>query len=88
MHEIYQQWSKDSVDNTNNAIISTEEDDGCGGFEQDILVRRLVEKWWSPLLRASELNEEADGYLQRNLLDDALKCCNQSLEHGEYLLIN
>jgi tetratricopeptide (TPR) repeat protein len=55
----------------------------CGGFEQDILVRRLVEKWWNPHLKASELNEEAEGFLQRNLYDEALKSCNQSLEHGE-----
>jgi tetratricopeptide (TPR) repeat protein len=57
--------------------------EGCGGFEQDILVRRLLEKWWSPHLKASELNDEAENYLHRELLDEALKCCNQSLEHGE-----
>lgn len=55
----------------------------CGGFEQDILIRRLVEKWWSPSLKASELNEEAERFLERNLLDDALKSCNQSLEVGK-----
>lgn len=55
----------------------------CGGFEQDILVRRLVEKWWGSHLKASELNDEAEQYLKRNLLDEALKCCNQSLEVGE-----
>lgn len=57
--------------------------EGCSGFEQDILVRRLVEKWWSTHLKAAELNDEAASYLERELLDDALKCCNQSLEHGE-----
>lgn len=57
--------------------------EGCGGFEQDILVRRLLEKWWSPNLKASELNDEAESYLERELLDEALKCCNQSLELGE-----
>lgn len=55
------------------------------GFEQDILIRRFVEKWWSPLLKASELNDEAERYLQQNLLDEALKCCNQSLECGEFI---
>lgn len=55
----------------------------CGGFEQDILVRRLVEKWWSPSLKASELNEEAERFLERNSFDEALKSCNQSLETGE-----
>lgn len=60
------------------------DEEGYGsGFEQDILVRRLIEKWWSPNLKASELNEEAEGYLERDLLDEALKCCNQSLELGE-----
>lgn len=59
--------------------------DGCGGFEQDILVRRLIEKWWSPHLKASEFNDEAEGYLERDLLDEALKCCNQSLELGELI---
>ena len=57
------------------------------GFEQDILVRRFVEKWWSPHLKASELNDEAERYLQQNLLDEALKCCNQSLEHGEFIFL-
>lgn len=73
--DVYQ--SVDNVD-ANNDIGGR-----CGGFEQDILIRRLVEKWWSPLLKASELNEEAERCLDRNLLDDALKSCNQSLEIGE-----
>lgn len=66
-------------------IVDRNNDTGgrCGGFEQDIMIRRLVEKWWSPSLKASELNEEAEGHLQRDLLDEALKCCNQSLEVGE-----
>lgn len=69
-----------SVDN-----VDTNNDTGgrCGGFEQDILIRRLVEKWWSPSLKASELNEEAERFLERNLLDEALKSCNQSLEVGK-----
>ncbi len=66
-----------------SAIESVDEfDGGCGGFEQDVLVRRLIEKWWSPLLRASELNEEAERHLDSNMLDEALRCCNQSLEQG------
>ena len=68
-------------------IVDTNNDMGgrCGGFEQDILIRRLVEKWWSPSLKASELNEEAERFLERNLLDDALKSCNQSLEFGKLI---
>lgn len=58
----------------------------CGGFESDILIRKLVEKWWAPLLKASELNKEAEQYLERNLLDEALKSSNQSLEEGEFFI--
>lgn len=53
------------------------------GFEQDILVRRLVERWWGPELKAAELNEEAQRHLEGDALDEALRCCNQSLEYGE-----
>lgn len=44
-------------------------------FKQDVLVLRLVEKWWSP-----ESNDRAISYMQRNTLDEALKSCNESLE--------
>lgn len=54
-------------------------------FEQDVLVRRLVEKWWGPQLRAAEFNDEAQRCLENNLLDEALKSCNQSLELGKSL---
>lgn len=76
---------KDDDGNEDIANNCYEDLDGgkCGGFEQDILVRRLVEKWWGPHLKASELNDEAEQYLKRNLYDEALKCCNQSLEVGE-----
>uniref|UniRef100_A0A182WBE8 RING-type domain-containing protein n=1 Tax=Anopheles minimus TaxID=112268 RepID=A0A182WBE8_9DIPT len=52
-----------------------------GGFELDILIRRLVERWWAPELKAAELHEEAQRHLEDNSLDEALRCCNQSLEH-------
>lgn len=73
----------DVFQSVDNVDMSNDMGGRCGGFEQDILVRRLVEKWWSPSLKASELNEEAERYLERNLLDEALKSCNQSLEVGE-----
>ncbi|XP_055603197.1 LON peptidase N-terminal domain and RING finger protein 1 [Uranotaenia lowii] len=60
-------------------------DEGSGsviGFEQDILVRRLVERWWGPELKAAEYNEEAQRFLECGALDDALRCCNQSLEYA------
>lgn len=57
--------------------------EGCViGFEQDILVRRLAERWWGPELKAADFNEEAQRHLESNALDEALRCCNQSLEHG------
>jgi hypothetical protein len=59
----------------------------CGGFEQDILIRKLVEKWWTPLLKVSESNKEAEQYLERNLLDEALKSCNESLLKCKYFFI-
>lgn len=68
-------------DNFNN----NESCNKCRGFEQDILIRKLVEKWWAPLLKASELNKEAEQHLERDLLDEALKTCNQSLEIGELM---
>lgn len=68
--------------------------DSVIGFEQDILIRRLVERWWGPELKAAELNEEAQRYLDDGGgggggdggegLDEALRCCNQSLENGEF----
>lgn len=73
----------DVYQSANNVDIGSDASGRCGGFEQDILIRRLVEKWWSPSLKASELNEEAERFLERNLFDDALKSCNQSLEVGE-----
>lgn len=65
--------------------------DSVIGFEQDILIRRLVERWWGPELKAAELNEEAQRYLDDGGggggdggegLDEALRCCNQSLENA------
>lgn len=55
----------------------------CISFEQDVLIRRLVEKWWESRLRATELNDEAQRHLESNALEEALKCCNQSLEYGK-----
>uniref|UniRef100_A0A1A9ZPY3 RING-type domain-containing protein n=1 Tax=Glossina pallidipes TaxID=7398 RepID=A0A1A9ZPY3_GLOPL len=49
-------------------------------FMPDVLVRRLVEKWWGSDLQAKKINETAASYMHLNLLDDALKFCNASLE--------
>jgi hypothetical protein len=67
------------VDKLNNNETCT-----CGGFEPDILIRKLVVKWWGPLLDVSESNKEAEQYLERNLLDEALKSCNESLLKCKY----
>lgn len=56
-------------------------------FKQDVLISRLVEKWWSAEIQAQLLNLESKTYLQQNLLDDALKACNASLEKCKYFLI-
>lgn len=73
--------------------VSSGKRDSVIGFEQDILIRRLVERWWGPELKAAELNEEAQRYLDdgggpggggdggHQGLDEALRCCNQSLEN-------
>lgn len=49
-------------------------------FMPDVLVRRLVDKWWGADLQAKTINERAASFLSMNLLDDALKFCNVSLE--------
>lgn len=54
------------------------------GFEQDILIRRLVEKWWSDEIKSSDFSEEALRHMEINSLDAALRFCNQSLEYGEF----
>ena len=49
---------------------------GDDSFKQDVLISRLVEKWWSP-----EANERAICYMQQDTtLDESLKSCNESLD--------
>lgn len=48
-------------------------------FKPDVLVGRLVEKWWSP-----EANQRAEQLLAGRLLDEALKACNESLDKCEF----
>lgn len=57
-------------------------------FMPDVLVRRLVEKWWGSDLQAKKINETATSYMHLNLLDDALKFCNASLEKCKFNNIN
>lgn len=56
-------------------------------FKQDVLVSRLVDKWWSADIQAQLLNVESKAYLKQNMLDDALKSCNASLEKSELILV-
>lgn len=46
----------------------------------DVLVRRLIDKLYPNEVRVRELNEEAQQHLDTNSYDEALKCCNESLE--------
>lgn len=54
----------------------------CGSVfklcKPDVLVQRLVEKWWSP-----EENKRAAGHLERSAMDEALRSCNESLDKCE-----
>lgn len=45
---------------------------GCKG---DVLVQRLVEKWWSP-----EQNQRAAALLEGRCMDEALRACNEGLD--------
>ncbi|XP_064548169.1 uncharacterized protein LOC135435179 isoform X2 [Drosophila montana] len=49
-------------------------------FMPDVLVRRLVEKWWGAELQAKKIIEKATSCMHLNRLDDALKFCNASLD--------
>lgn len=55
----------------------------CGNvFKQckpDVLVQRLVEKWWTP-----EANKLAAAHLKHRSMNAALQSCNESLENCEY----
>lgn len=53
-------------------------------FKQDVLISRLVEKWWTPNIQARYHNDEAQAQLQNDELDQALKSCNGSLEKCKY----
>lgn len=53
-------------------------------FKQDVLVGRLVEKWWTADIQAQLINAESTAYLRQNMLDDALKSCNASLEKSKW----
>lgn len=56
-------------------------------FKQDVLIGRLIEKWWSPLLQARTHNDETETWLRQSTLDQALKSCNASLEKSKYRLL-
>lgn len=49
-------------------------------FKQDVLIGRLVEKWWMPHVQARVTNDETHTLLVQDELDRALKSCNVSLE--------
>lgn len=49
-------------------------------LKQDVLITRLVEKWWMPHIQAETVNEKTQTLLRQNVLDEALKSCNEALE--------
>lgn len=52
-------------------------------MEKDVLISRLVDKWWGAELKAESRNENARLYLEAGQLDQALRSANESLEQGE-----
>ena len=54
------------------------------GLQKDVLISRLVDKWWGPELNANPLNEEAKLFLDAGQLDQALRLVNESLKQGEW----
>lgn len=54
-----------------------------GGFEKDVFISRLVDKWWGSELKVQPRNENARLHLDAGHLDQALRCANESLEQGE-----
>lgn len=53
-------------------------------LKQDVLISRLVEKWWMPHIQAEIVNGKTETLLRQNALDEALKLCNDSLEKCKY----
>lgn len=56
-------------------------------LKQDVLISRLVEKWWMPHIQAEIGNGKTETLLRQNALDEALKLCNESLEKCKYGMI-
>lgn len=50
-------------------------------LKQDVLISRLVEKWWMPYIQAEAVNDKTKTLLRQNAFDEALKSCNDSLEN-------
>lgn len=53
---------------------------GDANLKQDVLITRLVEKWWTPHIQAETINGKTQTLLRQNVLDEALKSCNEALE--------
>ncbi|KAK6629244.1 hypothetical protein RUM43_003061 [Polyplax serrata] len=52
-------------------------------LETNVLVKRLVEKFWSGEVIAAEIRDEGNDHLQRNQLEDAVAKYNEALGIGE-----
>lgn len=52
-------------------------------LETNVLVKRLVEKFWPAEVVSAEIREEGDDHLQRNELDEAVVKYNEALGIGK-----
>lgn len=55
-------------------------------IETNILIKGLVEKWWSSEVEAAKIREEGNDFLQRNEVEAALAKFNEAALFGEYCL--
>lgn len=58
----------------------------ANALQKDVLISRLVDKWWGAELRVEPWNQRARQYLEMGQLDRALQQANESLEKGEYFI--
>lgn len=75
--------------NRTNSAGAIAHDQNCSeGLEKDVLVSRLVDKWWGAELSAETRNENARLSLEAGQLDQALRSANESLEQGKCVAVN
>ena len=55
-------------------------------LETNVLVQRLVEKWWPREAEASAARHEADALMKKGLLNEALERYDLAVQLGEFLI--